>query len=212
MNTNRNVKTVVAYGDSNTWGWNPATGDRHPAHIRWTGVLQDRLGAPWEVIEEGLSGRTTVWDDPIEEYKNGKQQIVPILLSHKPIDIVVIMLGTNDLKHRYALCAADVAESLATLVHTAASAQVGPDDGQPRFLLMAPVRVAGLTEWAEQFAGAEQKSLLLAAQIKAVAARLGVAFADADSVARPSPLDGVHLDAQAHRAIGELVASTIIDW
>ena len=103
------VKKILCYGDSNTWGYNPHTELRYPRAVRWTGVLQRGLGPAYHVIEEGLNGRTTVWDDPIEGYKSGKEYLVPCLETHKPMDLVVIMLGTNDLKHRFSLTAFDIA-------------------------------------------------------------------------------------------------------
>ena len=102
-------KTVLCYGDSNTWGYDPATQKRYPRNVRWAGVLRRALGNGYLVIEEGLNGRTTVWDDPIEGYKNGKEYLVPCLETHKPIDLVIIMLGTNDLKARFHVPACDIA-------------------------------------------------------------------------------------------------------
>ena len=95
---------ILCYGDSNTWGYNPSTKERYDRYERWTGILQFTLGDEYHVIEEGLNGRTTVWDEPIEgEYKNGKTYLVSCLESHKPLDLVIIMLGTNDLKKRFSV-------------------------------------------------------------------------------------------------------------
>ena len=91
------MKTILCYGDSNTWGFEPVTRNLYGRTERWTGILRQELGLDYDVIEEGLNGRTTVWDDPIEGHKNGKEQIIPILKSHQPLDLVTIMLGTNDL-------------------------------------------------------------------------------------------------------------------
>src|SRR5215510_7647193 len=95
---NSEMKRILCYGDSNTWGYNPVTQDRFDTHERWTGSLQQALGSNCVVIEEGLNGRTTVWDDPIEGYKNGAAYLIPCLTTHRPLDLVIIMLGTNDLK------------------------------------------------------------------------------------------------------------------
>jgi lysophospholipase L1-like esterase len=92
------MKAILCYGDSNTWGYDPVTKGRFPRDMRWTGVLRQSLGDDYLVIEEGLNGRTTVWDDPIEGYKNGAAYLVPCLTTHRPLDLVIIMLGTNDLK------------------------------------------------------------------------------------------------------------------
>ena len=97
------MKTILCYGDSNTWGYNPATTERSSRDERWTGILRRELDDGYLVIEEGLNGRTTVWDDPIEGYKNGKEYLIPCLETHKPLDLVIIMLGTNDLKVRFSV-------------------------------------------------------------------------------------------------------------
>lgn len=97
------MKSILCYGDSNTYGLMPDSPDRYPRDVRWTGILQKKLGEDYYVIEEGLSGRTTLWDDPIEEHKNGKKYLLPCLDSHKPVDLVILMLGTNDLKTRFSL-------------------------------------------------------------------------------------------------------------
>ena len=110
------LKEVLCYGDSNTWGYNPITKERYEKDERWTGVLQNALGNDYHVIEEGLNGRTTVWDDPIEGFKNGKTYLIPCLETHKPLDLVIIMLGTNDLKKRFSLSAYDIAQGAGVLI------------------------------------------------------------------------------------------------
>lgn len=95
------MKNILCYGDSNTWGYDAEMKFRFPVDVRWTGVLACELGLGYHVIEEGLNARTTVWDDPFEEGKNGKNTIAPILASHCPLDLVIIMLGTNDMKNRF---------------------------------------------------------------------------------------------------------------
>jgi lysophospholipase L1-like esterase len=89
------MKTILCYGDSNTWGYAPGTGKRYLRHERWTGVLQQLLGSNAVVIEEGLNGRTTTLDDPTKPFRNGKDYLIPCLDSHAPLDLVVLMLGTE---------------------------------------------------------------------------------------------------------------------
>ncbi len=110
------MKKILCYGDSNTWGHIPVTGGRYGDDVRWTGVLQAALGEGYRVIEEGLNGRTTVHDDPIEGvYKNGKHYLIPCLESHRPLDLVIMMLGTNDLKMRFSLPPSDIARGVEAL-------------------------------------------------------------------------------------------------
>ena len=108
-------RVVLCYGDSNTYGSVPGGGDRFPRDVRWPGVLAARLGDGWHVVEEGLGGRTTVFDDPILPDRNGKTYLLPCLLSHQPIDLVVVFLGTNDLKARFSASPADIAGGVAVL-------------------------------------------------------------------------------------------------
>src|SRR5688572_13370016 len=108
------MKTILCFGDSNTWGYVPGTGKRYPRSERWPGVLQETLGNEFLIIEEGLNARTTTMDDPIRggAIKNGLTYLRPCLESHAPIDLVLLLLGTNDLKHRFGLSAYDVAANV----------------------------------------------------------------------------------------------------
>jgi len=200
-------KTILCYGDSNTWGWNPATQDRYARHERWPGVLRQELGEGTVVIEEGLSGRTTVWDDPIEGYKNGKEYLTPCLETHKPINLVIIMLGTNDLKMRFSVPACDVAAGAGVLVDIVTRSQTGPAGSAPQVLLIAPPAIARLSEFAEMFEGGAAKSRQLAHHFGLVARERGCAFLDASQVIVCSDLDGVHLDLSEHHKLGEAVAA-----
>ena len=94
------MKHILCYGDSNTFGTDPIHGGRHPDDVRWTGVLQKLLGSDYRVIEEGCGGRTTVFEDEISYGRNGLKMLIPIIASHNPLDLIVVMLGTNDLKKR----------------------------------------------------------------------------------------------------------------
>ena len=100
---------ILCFGDSNTFGTNPA-GGRWPLEVRWTGVLQQLLGPGYRVIEEGCGGRTTIFEDELERDKNGRAQLRVALRSHRPLDLVILMLGTNDMKHRFGMLPVDVAE------------------------------------------------------------------------------------------------------
>ena len=108
-------KRILCYGDSNTWGYNGETATRFPEDIRWTGQLQTLLGEEWTIIEEGMCSRTTVFDDPIIEGVNGLTYLHPCLSSQSPIDYLIIMLGTNDCKQRFALTPKNIAEGLKLL-------------------------------------------------------------------------------------------------
>jgi lysophospholipase L1-like esterase len=200
---------VLCFGDSNTWGYSPAGDGRFPRSVRWTGVLQAQLGDSARVIEEGLNGRTTVWDDPVEGDKNGLRHLPSLLESHAPLDLVVMMLGTNDLKTRFSVPAWDIAASVGRLADIILSSRAGRGDKPPKLLLMAPPPLARLSKWVEMLEGATEKSRLLAPRYKAVAEERGCAFLDAGSVIRSSDLDGVHFEADAHAALGKAVAAEV---
>jgi lysophospholipase L1-like esterase len=203
------MKTILCYGDSNTWGYDPATGTRFGRDQRWAGVLRNKLGEGYLVIEEGLNGRTTVWDDPIEGYKNGKEYLSPCLETHKPIDLVIVMLGTNDLKMRFSVSAYDIANGAGVLVDIVQKSATGPGDKPPKLLLMAPPPTTKLTEFAEMFEGAGPKSQRFATHYRRVAEEKGCAFLDTSEVVVSSDLDGIHLEAGEHVKLGKAVADLV---
>lgn len=203
------TRTVLCYGDSNTWGADPETGGRLPPTERWTGVLAAALGEGFGVVEEGLGGRTTVFDDPVLERRNGRDFLLTCLESHAPVDLVAIMLGTNDLKARFGLSASDIAEGAAELARLAQRSGCGPGGGPPRVLLIAPPPIEPRPHYAEMFAGGEEKSRAFSKRYAFRAAFLECGFFDASSVARSSEADGFHLDRSAHRALGEALAAEV---
>ena len=202
-------KTILCYGDSNTWGYNPATQKRYARDERWPGVLREELGEGYHVIEEGLNGRTTVWDDPLEEYRNGKEYLLPCLRSHKPLDLVVIMLGTNDLKARFSAPACNVAEGAGVLVDIVAKSETGPREEAPQVLLIAPPPFATLSEFAEDFKGGLEKSRLLSRHFRVIAEERGCALLDAGEVIVSSELDGIHLDRDEQHKLGLAIAARV---
>jgi lysophospholipase L1-like esterase len=201
---------VLCYGDSNTWGFAPGGAGRFPSDVRWPGVTQKALGRSFHVIEEGLNGRTTAWDDPVEGvYRNGKPYLLPCLLSHAPLDVVVLFLGVNDLKKRFALTAAQIAQSVASLVEIIRGSGAGRAGAAPAVLLMCPPPLGKLTEYAEMLEGGTEKSLALAAEYAGTARQLGCAFLDVGTLLRASDLDGVHFGEKDHRALGKAVAAAV---
>jgi len=203
------MKTVLCYGDSNTWGYDPARQDRFARDERWPGVLRQELGEGYLVIEEGLNGRTTVWDDPIEGYKNGKEYLIPCLETHRPLDLVVIMLGTNDLKKRFSVSAFDVASGAGVLVDVVHKSAAGPNGGAPKVLLLAPPPVARLTEFAEMFEGAEAKSRKFPEHYRRIAEEQGCELLDTAQVIISSDLDGIHFEKGEHQKLGRAVAARV---
>ena len=204
------MKTILCYGDSNTWGYNPATKERYGRDERWAGVFRNELGEEYLVIEEGLNGRTTVWDDPIEGYKSGKEYLIPCLETHKPIDLVIIMLGTNDLKKRFSVTAFDIAEGAGTLVKIVQQSETGLDGKAPKVLLMAPPPVAKFSsDFADMFQEAEAKSKKFSQEYRRVAEELGCELLDTAEVIISSDIDGIHFEVEEHEKLGKAVAARV---
>jgi len=203
------MKTILCYGDSNTWGFDPSTGTRYPLSLRWPSVLADRLGSDYLVIPEGLNGRTTVWDDPIELFKNGATYLPPCLESHKPLDLVIIMLGTNDPKRRFSLGAADIAAGACRLASIVLKSETGPEGSAPAVLLVAPPPILETGSTSSIFQGGAEKSAALASEFERLAGQKGIAVFNAGDRIRSSPLDGIHLTHEGHSTLGSAIAKWI---
>jgi lysophospholipase L1-like esterase len=203
------MKTILCFGDSNTWGYVPGSGRRYDRSQRWPGALQSALGDDYLVIEEGLNARTTVLEDPTKPLgKNGLTYLRPCLDSHAPLDLVILLLGTNDLKHRFALSAFDIAQNIAALVGVVQQSGSGQGGKAPPLLLLSP-HIGPLTGLASMFAGAEEKSRQLAQHYRMVATQTGCHFLDVSEVVTASMADGVHWEADQHAALGEHLASKV---
>ena len=207
------MPTVLCYGDSNTHGTAPMRDLDDVARFgpgeRWAGIMRTTLGADWWVVEEGLPGRTTVLDDPIEGiYKNGLTALPPCLESHRPIDIVTIALGTNDLKMRFSMPPTDIAAGAGILVETVRNV-LRPFGEQPKILLIAPPPILEVGCLADMFAGGAAKSRGFARHYAALAGKLGIGFLDFGAVIESSAIDGIHFDLPAHRALGEAMAKAV---
>jgi lysophospholipase L1-like esterase len=203
------MKTIVCYGDSNTWGARPDGQGRFDLDTRWTGILAKELGQDYRVCEEGLNGRTTNLEDIIERDRNGYTYLKPCLESHAPIDLITLMLGTNDLKDRFHRCAGDIAMSAAFLCDYARNLPVGLNGGHPIVLLMAPPVVVEMGDLASIFEGAIEKSKRFSVEYATWANRLNLPFLDTTTVIVSSPVDGIHIDAPEHSKLGKAVAAKV---
>ncbi len=203
------ASTILCYGDSNTWGFVPGSeGERFSWEERWPGVLQGELGADYRVIEEGLSGRTTVLDNPLEPYRNGREYLLPCLQSHQPLDLVVIFLGTNDLGDRYSLPPLDIARGAAQLALLALRSETGPDYGAPAVLLCSLPRIGDTSSISDTFSGAATKAADLLRCFRIAADEVGVPLLDLSQATAYDDADGVHLNAGGHRAVALAVAQS----
>lgn len=211
------MKNILCFGDSNTWGFIPESitesfPRRHPHDVRWTGVLARELGEGFRIIEEGQNGRTTVHDDPFALVRNAKAVLPAILESHKPLDLVVLMLGTNDLKNVFGVSPAEIAVGAKILAQTILTSDAGLSAKPPRLLLLCPPTIGELSHLPDleaKLTNAQARSQQLPKHYEAVAAALGCAYLNTQEIVTPSPVDGIHLDAAAHQKLGQAVAAKI---
>lgn len=206
-------KTVLCYGDSNTHGYCSETGGRFSEEERWTCLLQKALGEDYRIIEEGLSGRTTVYDDPLFESLNGLSTLFSNMMSHEPLDLLIIMLGTNDTKARFASGARNIAKGLERLTAKAISVREAWRS-TPNILLIAPAPIedgyAATDAGDEMGPGCAEKSRRLAPAYREVAQRQGCHFLDAGTLGLTMyPADCMHLDRIAHARLAGALAQLI---
>ncbi len=204
------MRSVMCFGDSNTHGTMPiaslAARGRFGRADRWTTHFADALPG-WEVIAEGQPGRTTVHDDPIEgPHRNGLTVLPALLESHAPLDAVIIMLGTNDLKARFAVTAFDIALSLEKLVTVVRQSGAGPDGAAPQVMLVVPPPIVETGCLAGMFAGGAAKSGALQAEIALAAARAACPVFHASPHLVVSAVDGIHYDAPVLAPFGLALA------
>lgn len=207
-------KNILCFGDSNTHGYNSKTGGRFDENERWTKVLQKNLGDAYYVIEEGLSGRTTSFEDPVFEGLSGLNAIYPCMMSHEPLDLVIIMLGTNDTKDRFNANAFIIGKGLERLTQKAIDVHAAWR-GTPQILLIAPPPIhpdyAKTAVAGEMGTHCVERSERLAEEFEQVAERLHCHFLDAGSIPgiEMYPYDWMHLSKDSHRILGEYLSEWI---
>ncbi|RLD32798.1 MAG: hydrolase [Bacteroidetes bacterium] len=203
------MKTIVCFGDSNTWGYSPSDSGRYPFEKRWTSILQKKLGADYFVIPEGLNGRTTAFEDSVEMDKNGYRHLQTILETHKPMDLIIIMLGTNDLKSRFNVCAQEIAWSAGKLVDYALHSTSGINEKHPEVLFIAPPIVKNSPSFGYMLEGSVKKSEDFSIHYKNKAQELGVPFLNASDFIVSSPIDGIHWEKEEHEKFAFAVAEKV---
>ncbi len=206
------TKTVLCYGDSLTWGYDADTIGRHAYKDRWPSALQAALGNDVRIIAEGLNGRTTAFDDHLADCdRNGARILPTILQSHAPLDLVILLLGTNDMKPVVAGSAFAACQGIARLVRLIRNHAWPFEFDGPDILIVAPpkVRETANVPFAASFVGAIEESAKLPTLYRDLADELGCGFFDGNSVAKTTPVDGIHLDADNTRALGRGMESTV---
>jgi lysophospholipase L1-like esterase len=219
-----NRKRVLVFGDSNSWGFVPCaaneTTTRYDTSTRWPAVMAARLGADIELVEEALSGRTTDLDDPQMDLPsihlknaifNGAKLLPAIVASHLPLELVIIMLGTNDLKARFKRSARQIAVAAVGLARLIEECQGGVATvyPAPKVLLVAPPPLGTGFHDPEEWAGGPEKSLELGLAFRDAAAAADLPFLDAGEIITTDGKDGIHLTPEAQLKLGEAVAKKV---
>ena len=205
-------KRILCYGDSNTWGAIPNDYSRYDSNTRWTGILQKELEDNYVIIEEGYCGRTTIFDDPIENRLSGIKYFYPCVDSHSPLDLIIIMLGTNDLKPYFGVEAGNISSALVNYIN---ALKVIPLTGsQPQILLVSPILVEPTYKnnsishscFGED---ADIRSQKLAKKYKEIADIYSLHYMNAAEYAKASKLDGIHMDEENHKKLAMAFANKI---
>lgn len=205
------MKSVLVYGDSLSWGIVPGTRQRLPFEQRWPGVMEIALKGKIRVIEDCLNGRRTVWEDPFKPGRNGLVGLGARMEVYSPLSLAIVMLGTNDFQFSTPFNTAWTAgQGVAAIVNEMRRAPIEPGMSAPPVLIVAPPALRRAeVEPMPKFAGAEERCVGLNAALRQVAADLNCAFFDANTVARTSVIDGVHLDADQHSLLGVALADVV---
>ena len=207
---------ILIYSDSLTWGIIPNTLDRLAFDKRWPGVFENALirsGKAIRAIENCLNGRRTVWPDPFKEGRNGAEGLAQVIEMHCPLTLVILMLGTNDFQRMHDNNAWLSAQGAARLVQIIRQAPIELSMPIPEVMIVAPpVIKEPKGTMTHKFRGAEKKCIGLADELETVAKEYSAWYFDAGGITDLSTIDGIHLDADQHRALGEALAQAVTEW
>ncbi|HRO64913.1 MAG TPA: GDSL-type esterase/lipase family protein [Candidatus Dojkabacteria bacterium] len=213
MNTNPHAKRILCYGDSYTWGYIPSSNhERYPANVRLTGVLQELLGANFEIIEEGLNSRTLISDDsrPGKEGRNGSTYIIPCLDTHDPIDLVILLLGTNELKDEYNSKENEIEDLVEShYVKVIINRKSQFSDKKPKLLLISPPKIDLTKDYAlKRYSKSKELNNKIPAIYERIATKYNCLFLDTSKVVKVGS-DGIHMDLLNHRKLAEMMAEIV---
>ena len=216
MNTNPKAKRILCFGDSNVWGYvSGSNHNRYSPDVRWPGHLQNLLGGNYEIIEEGLNSRGVSMGDPRpgKEGRSAKEYIVPCLDSHDPLDLVIILLGTNETKSVFGLTAEQISGNLLELLNVIISRNSQFRTQKPKVLLISPILINENTEYClkgDKYKGASEKIVELRKLLRGLADELAISYLELSRNVEPGP-DGVHLTEKSHKKIALLVKNRVLD-
>ena len=209
---NIGMKTILCYGDSNTYGYDPRNGSRYPKEQRWPNILANLLENNYEIIAEGLNGRTTAFDRDREDSRNGIKHFKTIFNSHRPIDILIFMLGTNDCNQELHLSSKDISEAMEALILHAKEVATEKQGYIPKIILIAPAAILNdykHSPFADQLDDYSIiKSKEIAVLYKELAQIHQCIYLDA-SCLEVSKLDSEHLTINGHQKLAEMLKEVI---
>lgn len=209
------MKQILVYSDSLTWGIIPGTRKRLDFDDRWPGVMENNLnhhGRKYRVMENCLNGRRTVWEDPFKPGRNGLHGIEQVIEMHSPLELVIVLLGTNDFQSMHHHTAWHSAQGMRALISSIQQAPIEPGMPRPPVLLVVPPPISNPRgAIAPKFAGGEEKCQGLASEYKTVAGELGCLFFDSSEVIASSEIDGIHLDKEQHQQLGDAMAEKVAE-
>ena len=205
------MKQILCFGDSNTYGLIPGTKDRYDWDTRWSGRIGQRL---WEdgcrIVEEGLCGRTTIFEDPLRDNRNGSHMLPALLETHQHADLIIVMLGTNDCKAAYGASAEMIGKGIEKIV-----GQIRGGAPDSKILLISPIWL-GEKVWKPGYDPEfSEKSVAvskhLAKVYRQIAEKENIAFLNAAAYAKPSAADQEHMDPENHRLLAEAIYQKVIE-
>ena len=207
------MKTILCYGDSNTFGYDPSSGLRFPETVRWPGRLRHLLGTEYRLIEEGCNGRTTVFSEPLEPWKSGLYYLRPCLNSHKPLDLVILMLGSNDLKKSFHATAEQIAEGVGTLIEVIQTFLFEKQGYTPGVLLATPPEIG------EDIVSSPLRNVFTETAVfrsrqfsrlyRQIAKKYGCIYFNTAEFVRASELDSLHLSPEGHEKLANALCQVV---
>ena len=217
MNTNPKAKRILCYGESNVWGRIPGDDNtvRYQINERWTGILQNLLGNGYEVIEEGLNGRTTNLESPHKAGKNGAKYLFSCLETHKPLDLIILSLGKNDLKAKYNTTPESICDGIEACLQIIYEEGKTISGETPKIILVSPciIQEKERLRFGKKeidFLGAKGKSEKLGKMYLKIVEKHNIDFLDLAQYVKVSEIDGVHLDENEHRKIAGIMYEKVI--
>ena len=214
---------ILIYSDSNGWGWVPTEAGfptvRLPDDQRFAGVLANALGDGYEVVVDGLNNRTTNIDDPQDwgnvpgSAFNGAAELPEAIAQELPLDLVVVMLGTNDAKAQFERSAEEIADAAIGLAEIVmVSTGVATEYAAPEVLIVAPPPFGPMNHdgIAQFYVGGAEKSARFAEAFAAAGEDASVpVFSAADAMGSSDGFDGIHFTAEDHQQLGTALAATV---